>query len=362
MNASIAARPFTPSMASPGCASLVEAEAPQEPGQVVLAVAHAGRVRVTEQVVAAVDVEGAAHRLGEVGQRVPPADEIGHALRQVGVVARRGRGAPRPTGRAGCARSSSRGWARRASPPRRGARAGPCPRSCRSAAAMASRARSLVTRCQNGRSPSTWRSRARKSCITCAAPIACAKRVCSAPGNANEVSPSCRMRRRRCTSRVASRRVTIASSSLSKATRPWMGSRRIIGSGSEWAGFDAAAPGGWGWAWRARWRGGREAPDQRHAPRPRNNVAAPSLQARRGHPPRTTLRPCRAPIIDGSPPPLRAARARFAGGRRTRPRRRPERASERGPNVGARVAGRNARGRRWSSRAAVSRGSGPRQC
>ena len=58
-----------------------EAQAAEEPVEIVDAVAHAGRVGVAEEVVAAVDVERAAHRLGQVGQRVLAADERRDARR-----------------------------------------------------------------------------------------------------------------------------------------------------------------------------------------------------------------------------------------------------------------------------------------
>ena len=85
-----------------------------------------------------------------------------------------------------------------------------------------------MTRCQNGSSPWIARRRARSSFITNAEPTAWAKRVCSAPGKASEVTPSWRTRRRRCTSGVSMSSSTTRSSSASKATRPCTGSRRIM--------------------------------------------------------------------------------------------------------------------------------------
>ncbi len=73
------------------------------------------------------------------------------------------------------------------------------------------------------------RMRRMKRVITKAAPMACEKRVWSAPGYARDVSPSWRMRRRRCTSPLSSRAGTMLSSSDSKETNPWTGSRRITG-------------------------------------------------------------------------------------------------------------------------------------
>jgi len=65
---------------------LAEAQAAQEPRQVVVAVAYARRVRIAQEVVASVDVERAAHGARQVGELVLACHEIGDAPREAGII------------------------------------------------------------------------------------------------------------------------------------------------------------------------------------------------------------------------------------------------------------------------------------
>ena len=130
-----------------------EAQAAEEPVEIEDAVAHAGRVRVAEEVVAAIDVERAAHG----------------AWRGTAAGARRARARRRARACAGSTPTST--WCTPVDGSRtmrsvhsswcgvpgiassKRCESGPCPTSWRNAAASASCARSLVTCCQNGSSP-----------------------------------------------------------------------------------------------------------------------------------------------------------------------------------------------------------------
>ncbi len=95
MNASMAGSPLAPSTAScgatlssgalPARSYRREAQAAQEPVEIVDPVAHPGRVRVAQQVVAAIDVERAADRMGQVRQRVLAAHQRRHPRRHAAV-------------------------------------------------------------------------------------------------------------------------------------------------------------------------------------------------------------------------------------------------------------------------------------
>ena len=208
MNASMAGSPLAPSMASDGArdGSHVgrEAQAPQQPVEVVDAVAHARRVRVAQKVVAAVDVELAAHGLGEVGQLVATVDERRPRARAATDRSRRAPGARRSTG-SSTMRSVHVSWAGVpgiASSNR--CDSGPCPRSCRNAAASASRARSSVTRCADGQL-AVDRAQPHEQELHHERRADRRGRSASArpPGTRARSRPSWRIRRRRCTSGVS---------------------------------------------------------------------------------------------------------------------------------------------------------------
>ena len=142
MNASMARQALRAVDASEGAAAprrsrarRREAQAPQQPVEIVEAVADAGRVRVAQEIVAAVDVELPADRLREVRQLVPTVDQLDDARRERGVDD--ASTAFTPVDGSSTMRSvhvSCGGAPGMASSNR--CDSGPCPRSCSSAAAM----------------------------------------------------------------------------------------------------------------------------------------------------------------------------------------------------------------------------------
>ena len=85
MNASIAGSPLAPSMARAGASGAArrrEAQAPQQPVEIVEAIANTGGMRVAQQIVAAIDVQLSAHGLGQVRKLVSPVDQLDHAPRE----------------------------------------------------------------------------------------------------------------------------------------------------------------------------------------------------------------------------------------------------------------------------------------